>query len=137
VFVASFTDAVEATTFQRFLASGGQVEPSQQIREAYEERMARSAARDKPISEPMIAELFTPRHAGDPKPATTIGELFTRLVVDGSARGYATPYCTRCHGSGSIDTGNNDLPCHCAAGDAAIFNSGGRQMTGAEIKAGR
>jgi hypothetical protein len=34
-----------------------------------------------------------------------------------------------------IETGNNDIPCRCSAGDTAIFNRAGEgQITGAEIK---
>jgi hypothetical protein len=31
--------------------------------------------------------------------------------------------CTRCGGAGVIETGNNDLPCDCPAGDTALFNT--------------
>lgn len=30
--------------------------------------------------------------------------------------------CEKCQDTGIIDTGNNDLPCDCAAGDRAEFN---------------
>ncbi|MEK7630172.1 MAG: hypothetical protein AAB432_02190 [Patescibacteria group bacterium] len=46
------------------------------------------------------------------------------------------PKCTECNGSGVIETGNNDLPCDCPAGDTAMFNEAGviGPVTGAEIK---
>jgi hypothetical protein len=54
---------------------------------------------------------------------------------------YVGAVCPRCHDTGTIDTGNNDLPCDCAAGDSALFNvavpGGARTMTGAEVKRGR
>ncbi len=31
-------------------------------------------------------------------------------------------FCPRCSNSGVIETGNNDLPCSCSAGDRALFN---------------
>jgi hypothetical protein len=31
--------------------------------------------------------------------------------------------CRRCKGTGVIETGNNDLPCDCPAGDKHMFNS--------------
>lgn len=43
--------------------------------------------------------------------------------------------CKLCRDTGVIETGNNDLPCDCRCGDRALFNSEGRTMTGAEIKA--
>ena len=44
--------------------------------------------------------------------------------------------CEKCDGTGVIETGNNDLPCSCPAGDKALFNHTGvsGQVTGAEIK---
>jgi hypothetical protein len=42
--------------------------------------------------------------------------------------------CKKCGDTGVIDTGNNDLPCSCPAGDKAIFNTMDGQQTGAEIK---
>jgi len=47
------------------------------------------------------------------------------------------PSCRKCGGSGVIETGNNDLPCECPAGDHALFNTGGATKTGAQIKAER
>ncbi len=32
------------------------------------------------------------------------------------------PVCEECNGTGIIETGNNDLPCDCAAGDTTMFN---------------
>lgn len=46
--------------------------------------------------------------------------------------------CNRCRDKGVIETGNNDLPCPCPAGDTALFNvcevgfTG--QKTGKQIK---
>ncbi len=43
--------------------------------------------------------------------------------------------CPDCGGSGVIETGNNDLPCDCPAGDAAVFNvSGMGRVRGSELK---
>jgi len=44
--------------------------------------------------------------------------------------------CEKCGGTGVNETGNNDLPCDCPAGDSALFNQSGvvGQVTGAEIK---
>lgn len=44
--------------------------------------------------------------------------------------------CAKCNDTGSIDTGNNDLPCDCPAGDKALFNDAGviGPITGAELK---
>lgn len=44
--------------------------------------------------------------------------------------------CPKCGGTGVIETGNNDLPCDCLAGDKAVFNDAvlGR-VTGKEIRA--
>ncbi len=41
-----------------------------------------------------------------------------------------------CGGTGVIETGNNDLPCDCPAGDRARFNVAGVRGTisGAEVK---
>ncbi|MEK7173257.1 MAG: hypothetical protein AAB740_04785, partial [Patescibacteria group bacterium] len=33
--------------------------------------------------------------------------------------------CTKCNDTGVIETGNNDLPCDCPAGDEALFNEMG------------
>jgi hypothetical protein len=44
--------------------------------------------------------------------------------------------CFKCKDTGVIDTGNNDLPCDCPAGETALFNEAGVDgpVTGAEIK---
>lgn len=45
--------------------------------------------------------------------------------------------CSKCHGTGIIETGNNDMPCDCSAGDVAVFNVttlDGKQMTGAQVR---
>jgi len=46
------------------------------------------------------------------------------------------PRCLQCNDSGVVDTGNNDLPCDCPAGDVALFNEAGVEdlVTGAEIR---
>lgn len=46
------------------------------------------------------------------------------------------PPCPKCNDTGVIDTGNNDLPCDCPAGDTALFNQAGVDgpVTGAEIR---
>lgn len=46
------------------------------------------------------------------------------------------PNCLKCNDTGVIETGNNDLPCDCPAGDKAKFNEAGvrGQVTGAEVK---
>lgn len=44
--------------------------------------------------------------------------------------------CKKCNDTGSIETGNNDLPCDCPAGKTALFNVAGapRPVTGAELQ---
>jgi hypothetical protein len=44
--------------------------------------------------------------------------------------------CKDCGGRGVIDTGNNELPCSCPAGEAAQFNVAGVQglVSGKEVK---
>ena len=46
--------------------------------------------------------------------------------------------CDLCHGTGTIETGNNDLPCSCELGDSARFNvgvpGGVVDMSGAELR---
>jgi hypothetical protein len=42
--------------------------------------------------------------------------------------------CKRCNDRGTIETGNNDHPCDCPAGDMALFNTERGTETGAEIK---
>jgi len=44
--------------------------------------------------------------------------------------------CSKCNDTGVHDTGNNDLPCDCPAGETALFNQAGviGPVTGAEIK---
>ena len=46
------------------------------------------------------------------------------------------PKCRKCNDTGVIETGNNDLPCDCPAGDTALFNQAGVDglVTGAEIR---
>jgi hypothetical protein len=46
------------------------------------------------------------------------------------------PNCKKCNDTGVIETGNNDLPCDCPAGDTALFNTCGVEgaVTGAEMK---
>jgi len=46
------------------------------------------------------------------------------------------PKCSKCNDSGVIETGNNDLPCDCPAGDKALFNIAGvdGQVTGKEVR---
>lgn len=45
--------------------------------------------------------------------------------------------CRECGDTGIIETGNNDIPCECPAGDTAVlFNAvGGIQQTGKEVRA--
>lgn len=44
--------------------------------------------------------------------------------------------CLKCNGTGVNETGNNDLPCDCPAGDTALFNIAEvtGPITGAEMK---
>ncbi len=43
--------------------------------------------------------------------------------------------CAACRDTGVIETGNNDHPCDCSAGDRAMFNVAGQgPLTGAQIK---
>lgn len=46
------------------------------------------------------------------------------------------PNCIHCNDTGVIETGNNDLPCNCIAGETAKFNLAGvaGSVTGAEMK---
>lgn len=45
------------------------------------------------------------------------------------------PVCKECDGTGVIETGNNDLPCSCPAGDKAVFNVAGRgTVSGKSLK---
>ena len=49
------------------------------------------------------------------------------------------PKCTKCDDTGVIDTGNNDFPCDCPAGDKAQFNScrpggGVALLTGKQVR---
>jgi hypothetical protein len=47
-----------------------------------------------------------------------------------------TAICPICNDTGVDETGNNDLPCKCSAGDIALFNVAGveGQVTGKEIR---
>ena len=45
--------------------------------------------------------------------------------------------CKLCKDGGVIETGNNDLPCSCPAGDGAVFSTERGRETGAQIKARR
>jgi len=53
-----------------------------------------------------------------------------------SAKREAASTCARCGGTGVIDSGNNELPCDCPAGGAALFEQAGvcGPLTGAEIR---
>lgn len=44
--------------------------------------------------------------------------------------------CVKCGDTGVIETGNNDLPCDCPAGDTALFNTAGGDgpVTGKEMR---
>ena len=44
--------------------------------------------------------------------------------------------CLNCNDTGSLGSGNNDLPCDCSAGDTALFTQAGvrGQVTGRQIK---
>lgn len=46
------------------------------------------------------------------------------------------PKCKKCGDTGIIETGNNDLPCDCLAGNKALFNTAfvDRPITGREFK---
>ncbi len=45
------------------------------------------------------------------------------------------PKCRDCNDTGTIKTGNNDIPCQCSAGDMALFNVAGEGIVrGIEIK---
>lgn len=43
--------------------------------------------------------------------------------------------CPKCNDTGVIETGNNDLPCDCPAGDSPVFNTVWGEKTGAELRA--
>lgn len=71
-------------------------------------------------------------------------EELTRMWIDRvvtrdreRAKAKYPPSCRRCNDRGVIETGNNDLPCDCPAGDTALFNTERGTETGAEIKARR
>ncbi len=56
-------------------------------------------------------------------------------AIDRLRPGKNEPECKQCNDTGSIESGDNDLPCHCPKGDTAVFNLAGHcQKTGAEIK---
>jgi len=44
--------------------------------------------------------------------------------------------CDKCNDTGVIDTGNNELPCDCPAGDQAMFNEAGVDgpVSGEEVR---
>ena len=44
--------------------------------------------------------------------------------------------CSKCDDSGVIETGNNDLPCDCEAGNHALFNQAGVDgpITGSQVR---
>jgi hypothetical protein len=44
--------------------------------------------------------------------------------------------CYNCNDTGVIETGNNDLPCNCPAGDKAMFNIAGESqpVIGKDVK---
>ena len=46
------------------------------------------------------------------------------------------PNCNQCNDTGVIETGNNDLPCECSAGNTAKFNQAGvaGSITGQQVK---
>lgn len=46
------------------------------------------------------------------------------------------PNCSKCNDTGSIDTGNNEMPCDCPLGATALFNQAGVNgpVTGAELR---
>lgn len=46
------------------------------------------------------------------------------------------PRCARCNDTGVWETGNNDLPCECPAGNTALFNISGVEgaVTGSEYR---
>lgn len=51
-------------------------------------------------------------------------------------RNQAMPKCMQCNDTGVIETGNNDIPCDCPAGNSALFNTTGvdGSVTGAELR---
>jgi len=71
----------------------------------------------------------------------------TGLMLPGVAPGSPCPQCfgtgaqqrepcPKCHDTGVIETGNNDLPCECPAGDMAEFSVAGRsKVKGSVLKA--
>jgi hypothetical protein len=54
----------------------------------------------------------------------------------GNEGGVVMAKCQKCGDTGVIETGNNDLPCGCPAGDTALFNEAGVRgpVTGLEIR---
>lgn len=49
-----------------------------------------------------------------------------RTINEGLMIGSHCGTCDKCSDTGVIETGNNDLPCSCSAGDFAMFNVAGR-----------
>ncbi len=43
------------------------------------------------------------------------------------------PRCPACNDTGVIETGNNDIPCECPAGDKAMFNVAGEGEVRGEV----
>ncbi len=86
---------------------------------------------------------------GEPQPDITCAcsPMYRKTLAPGVHAAYCPlrgqplepdpPSCKVCKDRGVVETGNNDFPCDCRAGDTAMFNSEGRLQTGAEIKARR
>jgi hypothetical protein len=82
-----------------------------------------------------------------PNPECACSPMYRKTLAPGVHAAYCPlrgqplepdpPSCKVCKDRGVIETGNNDFPCDCRAGDTAMFNSEGRMQTGAEIKARR
>ena len=86
------------------------------------------------IAQDLLWEYALRLRTSDPEFAT---RLASELLAAGFVLSPAVP-CTKCRGTGIIETGNNDLPCACPAGSFALFNvatgSGLKQMFGTEVR---
>lgn len=86
------------------------------------------------VAQDLLWEYALRLRSSDPTFAT---QLASELLAAGFVVGPDVP-CATCHGTGIIETGNNDLPCACPVGSFARFNvttAGGlKQMLGTEVR---
>ena len=70
------------------------------------------------VAQDFLWEYALRLRSSDPTFAT---QLASELLAAGFVVGPDVP-CATCHGTGIIETGNNDLPCACPVGSFARFN---------------